>query len=502
MREQAAYDELLRRAREEALLDSSAALLGWDEETYMPSGAAGHRAAQLALLAGLSHARAVDPRVGELLAEVEGSDLVADPLAPPAVNVREWRRVYDRAIRLPRSLVEEMARVTTLTQQEWAAARRAADYEPFRPWLERVLHLKRCEAQSLGGPSLYDALLEEYEPGMTTAEVADLLSALRRDLVPLVRAIAGARTRPDVGLLGRGFPVEQQKSFGTAVAAALGFDFLRGRLDVATHPFCTSLGPADCRLTARYDEHDFSEGFFTILHETGHGLYEQGLDAAHWGTPMGAAASLGLHESQSRLYENLVGRSRAFWQHFFPLARRAFPEALADVVLDDFHRAVGAVRPTLIRARADEVTYNLHILVRFELERALLAGDLPAADLPAAWAEAYGRHLGLTPGDDAEGCLQDGHWASGLIGYFPTYTLGNVFAAQLFARADADLGGLDRPFTRGDFAGLLGWLRARVHCQGQRFPAPRLIAQATGAAPNPDPLVRTLRSRYGELYGL
>ncbi len=502
MRAQAAYDELVRRAREEALLASCAALLGWDEETYMPRAGAAHRAAQLALLAGLEHARAVDPRVGELLAEVEGSDLAADPLAPAAVNMREWRRLYARAVRLPRSLVEETARVTTLAQQEWAAARRAADFEPFRPWLERILHLKRCEAESLGGPSLYDALLEEYEPGITTAQVAELLDALRRELVPLLRAIAGSRRRPDVGLLCREYPVEQQRSFGTAAAAALGFDFRRGRLDDAIHPFCAGIGPADCRLTARYREQDFREGFFTILHEAGHGLYEQGLDPAHWGTPMGEAASLGLHESQSRLYENLVGRSRAFWQHFFPLARRAFPAALADVGLDDFHRAVGAVRPSLVRVQADEVTYNLHILVRFELERALLSGDLPAADLPAAWSEASRRYLGLLPADDAEGCLQDGHWASGLVGYFPTYTLGNVFAAQLFARADADLGGLERAFSRGDFGGLLGWLRERVHGQGQRYPSGRLVEHATGSPPDPGPLVRSLRVRYGELYGL
>jgi carboxypeptidase Taq len=316
-----------------------------------------------------------------------------------------------------------------------------------------------------------------------------------------VRRLTEARVRPDDALLRRDFPVERQKSFGAAAAAALGFDFLRGRLDIATHPFCTALGPADCRLTARYREHDFSEGFFTILHEVGHGLYEQGLDAAHWGTPMGEAASLGLHESQSRLYENLVGRSRGFWRHFFPLARRTFSEALGGVAADDFHRAVNVVRPSLTRVRADEVTYNLHILVRFELERALLAGDLPAADLPAAWEEAYGRHLGLSPGDDAEGCLQDGHWASGLIGYFPTYTLGNVFAAQLFARAEADLGGLECPFSRGDFGGLLGWLRERVHRHGQRYPAARLIESATGAAPDPGPLVRSLHARYAEVYG-
>jgi carboxypeptidase Taq len=416
--------------------------------------------------------------------------------------VREWRRLYDRAVRLPRSLVEETARVTTLAQQEWAAARRAADFASFRPWLERIVHLKRCEARALGGPDLYDALLEEYEPGTHTVQVAELLDALRRELVPLVRAIAGSRRRPDTALLCREYPVERQKSFGAAAAAALGFDFRRGRLDDAAHPFCAGLGPADCRLTARYREQDFCEGFFTILHETGHGLYEQGLDAAHWGTPMGEASSLGLHESQSRLYENLVGRSRAFWQYFFPLARRTFPEALGDAAPDDFHFALGAVRPSLIRVRADEVTYNLHVLVRFELERALLSGDLPAADLPAAWAEAYRRHLGMVPANDAEGCLQDGHWASGLVGYFPTYTLGNVFAAQLFARADADLGGLEGPFARGDFGGLLGWLRERVHGEGQRYPAARLIERATGSPPDPRPLVRSLRARYGELYGL
>jgi carboxypeptidase Taq len=502
MRAQAAYDELVRRAREESLLESCAALLGWDEETYMPRAGAAHRAAQLGLLAGLVHERAVDPRVGELLAEVEGSELMRDPLAPAAVNVREWRRLYGRAVRLPRPLVEEIARTTTLAQQEWAAARRAADFAAFRPWLERVFLLKRREAEALGGPSLYDALLEEYEPGITAAEISTLLEGLRRELVPFVEAIGAAPGRPDVALLHRAYPVERQKSFGSAAAAALGFDFQRGRLDVATHPFCTRLGPEDCRLTARYDENDFSEGFFTILHEAGHGLYEQGLDAAHHGTPLGEAASLGLHESQSRLYENLVGRSRGFWRHFFPLARRAFPEALAGVTPDAFHFAVNAVRPSLIRVQADEVTYNLHILIRFELERALLSGDLPAADLPAAWAEAYRRHLGITPADDAEGCLQDGHWASGLVGYFPTYTLGNAFAAQLFARADADLGGLEENFAKGDFAGLLGWLRARVHCQGQRYPAARLVEVATGSPPDPFPLVKSLHTRYGEEYGL
>jgi carboxypeptidase Taq len=502
MRARQAYDELARRAREEALLDSCAALLGWDEETYLPRGGAEHRASQLALLAGLSHERAADPRVGELLADVEGSDQVSDPLSACAVNVREWRRLYERQRRLPRSLVEELARTTTLAQQQWALARRASDFGLLRPWLEKVVTLQRRQAESLGGATLYDALLEEYEPGSTCREVAGLLDELRRALVPLLHAIQGSRRRPDRSVLRGVYPVERQQSFGAAAAAALGFDFGRGRLDVAAHPFCTSIGPDDCRLTTRYDPHDFSQAFFTILHEAGHGLYEQGLNLAHHGTPMGEAASLALHESQSRLYENLVGRIRAFWEYFFPKARQAFPQTLAGVSLDAFHFALNAVQPSLLRVRADEITYNLHILIRFELEQALLTGDLPVADLPAAWAEACRHHLGISPLDDANGCLQDGHWASGMIGYFPTYVLGNVFAAQIYARAEAVAGPFALAFAAGDFAGLLSWLRQHVHCHGKRWPAAGLVAQATGSAPDPAALVQSLRDRYEALYHL
>jgi carboxypeptidase Taq len=498
MRPQQAYTELVRRAREEALLDSCAALLGWDEETYMPRSGAEHRAGQLALLAGLSHQRATDPEIDDLLAAVEASDLVRDQLSPEAVNVREWRRLYDRERRLPRGLVEELARITTLAQQQWAAARRAADFGPFRPWLEKVLALKRREAEALGGSTLYDPLLEEYEPGITGREVAALLEDLRRELRPLVDVLRDRGPRPEEAVLRRAYPVERQKAFAASAAAALGFDFQRGRLDVAVHPFCSSVGPDDCRLTSRYDENDFAEGFFTILHEAGHGLYEQGLDRDYRGMPLGEAASLGLHESQSRLWENHVSRSRAFWEHFFPLVREAFPQALSDVTLDTFHRAINVVRPSLVRVRADEVTYNLHILIRFELEQALLSGDLPAADLPAAWSEAYRKYLEIVPPDDAVGCLQDGHWACGMIGYFPTYTLGNVFAAQLFARAAADLGDLDRAFAHGDFAALLQWLRQHVHRHGQRWPAATLIEHATGSRPHPGPLVESLRSRYAQ----
>ncbi|HYT91866.1 MAG TPA: carboxypeptidase M32 [Gemmataceae bacterium] len=503
MTPQAAYDELLRRAREATLLGSCLELLGWDELTYMPRGGVRNRGEQTALLAGLYHERATDPRLGELLDILECSDLLADRDAATAVNVCELRRTYDRETRLPRALVEEQARVTSTAQQEWEAAREDADYARFCPWLERVLALKREEAAALGGGGdAYDALLEEYEPGATGARLAVLFEALRRELVPLAAAIAGGPRRSELTLLHREYPVERQRFFAQTVAAALGFDFHRGRLDATAHPFFSSIGPGDYRIATRYSPRNFGDAFFGMLHEVGHALYEQGLDPAHHGTPMGEAVSLGVHESQARLWENTVGRSLPFWRHFFPLARSVFHEALHDVTLDAFHAAINHVGPSLIRVSADEVTYNLHILIRFELERALLTGDLPAPDLPGAWNDAYRRHLGVTPGDDAEGCLQDGHWGAGLVGYFPTYTLGNIFAAQLFARAAAELGDLDGALARGEFDGLLGWLRDKVHRHGSRYSAARLIEKATGAPPDHRPLVQALRRKYGELYGL
>ena len=271
---------------------------------------------------------------------------------------------------------------------------------------------------------------------------------------------------------------------------------------MTAHPFCSGIGPGDCRITTRYDEHNFSDAFFGILHEVGHGLYEQGLNRDHYGTPMGEPVSLGVHESQSRLWENAVARSRPFWRYWFPMAKRIFHEALADVTLDAFHSAVNHVAPSLIRVQADELTYNLHIIVRFELEQALLSGDLAVADLPVAWNQKYQDALGVAPRNDAEGCLQDIHWSAGLIGYFPTYTLGNLYAAQLFAQAQADLGSLDEVFALGDYHGLLTWLRTKVHSEGQRRRSAELIEHITGSKPDHRPLIAALRQKYSELYGI
>ncbi|HZY87544.1 MAG TPA: carboxypeptidase M32, partial [Gemmataceae bacterium] len=418
-------------------------------------------------------------------------------------NVRETRRHYDRAVKLPAELVEEIARVTTRAQQAWQEARKASDFAAFRPWLERVVALTRRKAAALGYPSVpYDALLDEYEPGATTAEVTRVFADLRSDLVPLVGALTSSGRRPRRELLERDYPVPRQEAFSREAATAIGFDFEAGRLDVTTHPFCSGTGPGDVRLTTRYNPRAFNESFFGTLHEAGHGIYEQGLPAEHFGTPLGSAASLGVHESQSRLWENQVGRGRPFWVYFFPRARDAFPAALSDAGLDDWLFAVNDVRPSFIRVEADEATYNLHILLRFELEQALVSGDLKPADVPGAWGEKFRASFGLTPPDDAHGCLQDIHWSMGGLGYFPTYTLGNLYAAQLMERARADLGDLDGDFRRGEFGRLKGWLNEKVHRQGQRYRAAELCERITGRPLSHRPLLEYLRGKYAPLYGV
>ncbi len=496
-----AYADLIERYKEHTLVASIGAIASWDQHTYMPPKGGAFRAEQLGYLARLGHARLTDPVLGDRLAECEKAP--RDPESVEAVNVREIRRVYDRAVKMPPRLVEELARVTSQAQNVWAEARKKSRFADFAPWLEKIVALKREEAQAVGyRESPYDALLDEYEPGATAAEITTLFAELRRLLVPLVAAIAatGKKPRPDV--LTREFPIERQQVLGQAASAALGFDYTAGRLDTTVHPFCSGIGPGDCRLTTRYHPRELNQGFFGILHESGHGIYDQGLDPAHFGTPMGSAVSLGIHESQSRLWENQVGRSRPFWEHFYPRTRQTFPGTLDDVTLDEFLFAINQVEPSFIRVEADEATYNLHILLRFELEQALVRGDLEPADVPAAWNEKFTQMLGLTVPDDARGCLQDIHWSMGGLGYFPTYTLGNLYAAQFMRKARHDLPGLDDDFRRGQFARLKEWLNTHIHRPGQKYRPRELCRRVTGEPLSPQSLVEYLRGKYAELYGI
>jgi len=497
-----AYDELIKRIKEISVLASCEGVLGWDHQVYMPFGGAAFRAEQLSLLAGMVHERFTDPKIGELLSAVEDSDLIKDSDSIETANVREIRHSYDKETKLPKELVEEFNKTTALAHNEWAEARRKADFRKFQPWLEKIVDLCRKKAEAYGYKGEpYNALIDNYEPGATVEEISGVFEKLRTDLVGLLGRIKDSSKRPDVSIVERPFDVERQKMFGEMVASALGYDFNNGRLDIATHPFTTGLGPGDTRITTRYNPRRINDALFGTIHETGHALYEMGIDKkSHFGTPVGEAASLGIHESQSRMWENMVGRSRPFWKYFFPIAQRMFRESLEGVSLEDFYAAINYVTPSYIRVEADEVTYNLHILLRFEMERAMLSGDIKPADVPGEWNERFVKYFGIEVDNDANGCLQDVHWSSGLFGYFPTYTLGNIYSAQFYAKANEDIPDLEKRFESGDFLTLREWLRENIHKHGLRYRANKLCQRVTGSPLSHKPLMDYMNKKFGEIY--
>jgi carboxypeptidase Taq len=497
------YDRLIKRMLEIALLDSCQNVLGWDAYTHMPKAATSHRGRQQTLMAGMLHRMYTDPEIGAWLDSLEKSSLMADATSVPAVNIREFRRKYDRLSKIPRDIIEEQNRLESESFQAWVRARQEVNFAGFLPFLERAIQLKQAEAEALRiGRSRYDAALDEFAPGETSQEVGRLFSQLRPELVALVQAIRTAPKQPDITCLRGNFPIERQRTLIVATLESIGIGFEETQLDVTAHPLCFHIGPGDVRITTRYDAGCFTDAFFSTLHEAGHALYAHGLPAEYYGMPMGQPASTAIHESQSRLWENFVGRSREFWHYFWPKAQAAFPESLADVSLDTFHFAINKVSPSLIRIEADEVSYNLHIMLRFELESALINGTLLARDLPQAWNELFGKYFGLTPPNDALGCLQDVHWSGRWWGYFPTYTMGNLYAAQIFARVHQELPDLPNQISRGEFAPLLAWLRRNIHSQGMRYSARELIQKVSGQPLSANPLLIYLREKYGPLYGM
>lgn len=497
-----ALEEVTQHAREIALLESISATMEWDERTHLPAAGGAYRAEQMALLSGLIHERRTAPKYGETLQAASAEVAQLPPHHDDAATVRVLKRDYEKATKLPQRLVEELAKNGIEGQQAWVVARQECNFETLRPLLEQSVKLKREEAQALGGGDcLYDALLDCYEPYEKTDRVRKAFLALRTELVGLLDAMAGSGQTPAVDVLSRKYPVERQQVFGVQAASQIGFKFDEGRLDVTEHPFCESLGPNDVRLTTRYDESFFPSAFFGTLHEAGHGIYEQGLRKEHYRLPPGSYCSMAIHESQSRLWENFVGRSESFWEHFFPKAKQAFPDALRDSTANEFFRAINHVAPSLVRVEADEVTYNLHIIIRFELEQDLIDGHLRVADLPAAWNARYEEYLGVTPRNDGDGVLQDIHWSAAAIGYFPTYALGNLYAAQFFDQAEHDLGDLDNFFRRGEFQPLLEWLKKNIFERGQCFSAAELVKDVTNTNLSVQPLVNRLRGKLQKVYG-
>ncbi len=487
---------LLMRMQELKDLGGVIGLATWDQETYLPVKAGNARAAQLSTLQGLYHERLIDPALGDWLSQAKG--LVPDEQAMVRVLLHE----RDRAVKVPSRLVKELAEAQSLAIAGWKEAREKSDFAPFKPHLERLLALRREQADAIGhGGERYDALLDNYEPGMKVARLTPVLEALRKKLTPIVEALTSRPPPKDI-FAGKQFDAEAQWKLTFELLTAMGFDLEAGRQDKSVHPFTGGTHPRDVRLTTRIYDTTPLPALFGAIHEGGHGLYEQGFAEEHYRTTIAAAPSMGLHESQSRLWENIIGRSRPFWSHFFPRLQAAFPQALAGVTTDDFYRAVNRVEKSLIRVDADEVTYNLHIVLRYELELVLLRGDLPVGDLPGAWNEKMKAMLGVTPPTPVLGVLQDIHWAWGELGYFPTYALGNLYSASLHAAAKRELPDLAGSVGRGELKPLREWLSGKIHREGFRYFAEDLVTRVTGRGLTDEDFIAYLKGKYSELYGV
>lgn len=484
---------IFKRARELAIIQSSAAVMGWDQETYLPPAAAAYRAEQLAWLSSHAHELATSDEWRKDLEAAEAADSGND--FNRTANLREMRREFDRATKLPTELVARDSMASSLAKHAWADARERSDFSTFAPHLETLLGIAREKAALWGyADEPYDALLEGFERGTRTAVVAELFDKMRPAVRDIAARAAEISASHSPSLPAGPYPVALQQLLNARIAESIGFDFQAGRIDTTTHPFCTTLGPRDVRLTTRYDEDDFTSSLFGVLHEAGHGLYEQGLPQDDFGLPSGSAVSLGIHESQSRLWENHVGRSPTFWAKWYPVAQEIFPQ-LGGFPLEKFLRHLWRAEFSPIRVEADEATYDLHILLRFDLERRMVNGTLAVSDVPDAWNEGFRDLFGFPPKDDRHGCLQDIHWSMGGLGYFATYTLGNINSAQLFTAARQDPS-VAAAIDEANYLPLLGWLRSAVHSHGATLDPADLITQATGSAPSPDAYLSHLQSRY------
>ncbi len=498
-----ALEELKNRLAEITDLRHVSALIGWDQQTYMPLGGSAARAEQSATLQKLVHETFIAAETGRLLDEAAPEVARLDPDSDEARLVNVTQRDYEKARKIPAELVAELARVTAQATDVWAQARAQSDWKPFSPYLQKIVELNRRLADALGyTDQMYDALLDQYEPEMKTAEVKAVFDAIKPDLIALVKAVSAKADAVSDEVLHREYDEQKQWDFGLEVIKRYGFDFVRGRQDKSVHPFTTGFSINDVRITTRVDQNFLSPALFGTLHETGHALYEQGFSQTLERTPLSDGASLGMHESQSRMWENLVGRSKPFWNFFFPRLKEIFPVQLADQTVESFYRAANKVSPSLIRVEADEVTYGLHIMLRFEIETDMLNGVLKIEDVPEAWNARMQDFLGITPPTTKDGALQDIHWSFGSIGYFPTYQLGNLISLQLWDKINDAMPDLANQIEHGEFSALLGWLRTNLHQHARKFTSPELLKRITGGGLDPAPYLKYLKTKFGEIYGL
>jgi len=501
------YDQLFELSKTIKTLASIKLLLDWDQETYMPSAAIDFRAEQKALMAGHVHKLLTSTKFSHLLnqlIDLESGQIVDSSLSPAPLSpdkcaaLREWRRDHLRSIKLPEPFVKTFTSTCAIAGNIWIEAKKTSNFAHFAPHLTKLFQLCRKKADLIGYQDHpYDALLDLYEPGMTVAKLSPLFDRLKTALTSLVKTIK-AQPPIDTDCLKGEFNSELQMQFGRKILKAMGFTPANARLDIAVHPFCTSLHPLDTRMTTRTHHDDLMSNVYSVIHEGGHGLYNQGLNLEQFGSPLGEQSSLGIDESQSRWWETRIGRTKAFWTHFLPILKKDFPQLKAS--LDQFYLAINQVRPSFIRVEADEVTYSLHVILRFELEKALLEGSLKVKDIPAVWNQKMHDYLGITPSNDAEGCLQDVHWGFGLIGYFPTYILGNLYAAQFFHAFEKAHSDWQSRVSQGELGFIREWLRTNIHQYGRQYTPEELVQRISGKPLNESDYVHYLNAKYKEIY--
>jgi len=493
---------LKQRLNEIMDIQAAVAMLDWDQQTYMPAGGAEDRSDASATLSNLFHLKATAPEIGDLLEDLRPSVAGLDPDCDDARLIKACRRNYEKQVRVSSEWVMDFARSTTLAQTAWEQAKRSANFKLFQPHLEKIVGLRRAYANFFTPyQHIYDPLLDDFEPGMKTAEVQSIFNTVRPVQVALIKATA-AQTQVDTSFLELGYDEKGQWDFGVEVITRFGYDWNHGRQDKSIHPFTQGFGIGDVRITTRVDQKRLATALFGSMHEAGHALYEMGFDRSLRRTPLAGGASMAIHESQSRMWENLVGRSLPFWKFFYPRLQKAFPAQLGGVDLTKFYRGINKISPTFIRVEADEATYNLHIMRRLELEIALMEGTLAVQDLPEVWNQKMQGYLGVVPPNDSLGVLQDIHWSGGMLGYFPTYALGNLVSAQLWEVINKDLPTLNAQMERGEFGELLAWLRQNVHRSGAKFEPQELVQRITGSRIDPQPYLRYLQTKYNEIYHL
>ncbi len=504
------FEEFKKQLLELNYLKSTLYILDWDEQVYMPEKGARIRANTKAYIAGLIHQKFTSKEFSKLLKEVKSLYEAKKLKDKEKVIFREVYREYERERKLPLEFVTELSRLTSEAHHTWAEARKQSNFKHFLPTLKKIIELKKEEANYYGfKESPYDALLETFEPGLTASQLDVIFEPLKQFLIPFLKQISRASLRVKKSkvkinpkIIQGKFPIEQQKPFLELVAKQIGFDYQKGRLDTSTHPFTTQFHPEDVRITTRFDEQTITPALGGTIHEVGHALYEMGIPVENFGSPLGESVSLGIHESQSRIWENQVGKSRHFWKYFYPKLQKQFPKPFKKIKMEEFYKTINMVKPSFIRVEADEVTYNLHIIIRYELERDLIEGKIKAEDLPKLWNQKVKDYLGIEIKNDADGVLQDVHWSGGMFGYFPTYSLGNLYAAQIFMCVKNVIPHLTKEFESGDFSSFGEWLKRNIHMHGKYYSAAELIEHISEEPLNSQYFIDYIKEKYSDIYRL